>query len=275
MIVNCKFCRPNIKRDKKAVSPAVSMVIITAATVVLVVVSSFYALQVLTRQQAEAEFETVQNSILAFDDALRDIAWDIDGARSVRFTSQYGNMRLIDGAKSFSISAYGLNSTFNYEFSTAVVEYKMSHVHGIPGGDSSYILGDDRLVVSRLNESLGQGFLEHKSGFASITLNYRVRVSEEGMVNVGSSEINYVDIFVISLKCESSAISASDFSLVCRNIGLKTISYGVFSVTSSADAHISVSDGTKSDSINLHDLNLNYGDNVVFNLIVSEVRVSI
>lgn len=274
MIGSCESRRPNIRRDKKAASPAVSMVIITAATVVLVVVSLAYALQVLTRQQAEAEFETVQNSILAFDDALRDIAWDMDGSRSIRFTTQYGNMRLIDDGKNFTISAYGLNSTFNYPFSTAVVEYEMPHGYGIPGSDSSYILGDDRTVVSKLTESLGQAFLEYKSGFTSIALNYRVRVSEEGQITVGTSKINYVDIFVISVKCESAAISPSDFNLVCKNIGLETISLGVFSVAET-DAHISVSDGTNTNSVNLDDLNLNYGDNVVFNLIVSEVGVSI
>jgi hypothetical protein len=274
MIGNGKSCRPNIRRDRKAASPAVSMVIITAATVVLVVVSSAYALQVLTRQQAEAEFETVQNSILAFDDALRDIAWDLDGSRSVRFTTQYGNLRLINGGKNFTINAYGINGTFSYQFSTAVVEYEMPHGYGIPGGDSSYILGDDRTAVSKLTESLGQAFLEHKNGSAIITLNYRVRVSEEGPITVGLSEINYIDIFVISLKCESSAISSSDFNLVCRNIGIKTISSDVFSVTAPTGAYISVSDGTKSNSVNLDDLNLNYGENAVFNLIVSEVRVS-
>ena len=48
----------SLRKNRKAASPAVSAVIITAATVVLVIVSSLYALQVLTRQEAQAEFIT-------------------------------------------------------------------------------------------------------------------------------------------------------------------------------------------------------------------------
>jgi len=276
----------SLRRDTKAASPAVSMVIITAATVVLVLVSSGYALQVLWRQQATAEFDAVQNSLSSFDDALRDIAWDRGGSRSVRFTTNYGNMRLIDSSKEFTISAIGLNDTFSYEFTTSAVKYQMPYGYGYnagtSGNESPYILGDEKTVVSRLTDSFGQALVEQNSDFTSITLNYRVRVSEEGPIKTlepSKTTVNYVDIFVIRLKCVSSEIGAGDFDLVCKNIGLDTKSYGVYSIAAATGAHISVSDGTEPvgtepDSINLADLSLNYGDNVVLNLIVADVRVS-
>jgi hypothetical protein len=259
----------SLRKNKKAASPAVSAVIITAATVVLVIVSSLYALQVLTRQEAQAEFETAQNSILAFDDALRDIAWDRDGSRSVRFTTKYGSMLLIDGSKSFSISASNGSDTFSpSSFSTSVIKYQMPNSYGISGSGSSYILGDNRLVVDRLSDSFGQALLVYESEQASITLNYRVRISESGAIDVNGKTVNYVDIFVISLTSNSSIISNSDFNLVCKNVGLNTISSDEYAI--SGPISIIVSDGLASDSVTL---NLT-GDSVVFNLIEAEVRVS-
>ena len=257
----------SLRKNRKAASPAVSAVIITAATVVLVIISSLYALQVLTRQEAQAELETSQNSILAFDDALRDIAWDRDGSRSVRFTAKYGNMRLIDEGKSLNITVSGVETPFSREVSTAVVKYQLPNSYGISGSGSSYILGDNRTVVSKLSDDLGQALLAYESELASISLNYRVRLSEGGTIQVGYDTVTYVDIFVIKLTCNSSAIGASDFDLTCRNIGLATES---FTYDINGPISITVTDGTESDTVNL----TLAGDLVSFNLITAEVRVS-
>ena len=117
----------SIRKNRRAASPAVSMVIITAATVVLVLVSGTYALQVLERQQAASEFDTVQKSILAFDDAVRDIAWDRGASRSIRFTTNYGTMRILSNNKSINIKVQG--TPLNYNFTTAVVKYSMQDIY--------------------------------------------------------------------------------------------------------------------------------------------------
>ena len=263
----------SLRRNRRAASPAVSMVIITAATVVLVLISSGYALQVLWRQQAAAEFDTIQNSLLTFDDSLRDIAWDRGGSRSVRFTTGYGNMRLIDSYKSYTISVTGLSDTFSYSFTTAAVKYQMPYGYGASAslGSSPFILGDESNVVSRLNESLGQAVIDQTPEFTSVALNYRVRVNYEGSVkilNPSGITVHYFDIYVIRVKCSSSEIPSGDFDLVCKNVGLETVPFGMYTVNS-GDAYISV--GPESDKV---PLNLGSGATVIFNLIVADVRVS-
>jgi hypothetical protein len=266
----------SLRKNKKAASPAVSAVIITAATVVLVIISSLYALQVLTRQEAQAEFETAQNSILAFDDAVRDIAWDRDGSRSIRFTAKYGNMRLINDGKSFSVNASGfkdgagLDAYFSQEFSTSVVKYQMPNSYGLSGSGSSYILGDGRPVVSTLSDSFGQALLVHESEITSIALNYRVRVSEGGAIQVGSPSrtVNYVDIFVIRLISDNSIVGNTDFDLVCKNVGLTTSTSTEY--TLNGPISIAAIGGNESDTVSL----TLAGDSVVFNMIIAEVRVS-
>jgi len=272
MIRFSKVCRPRILNDRKAASPAVSMVIITAATVVMILVASSYALQLLIQQQAASEFNTVQKSILAFDDAVRDIAYDRGGSRSVRFTASYGNMLLLDGEKSFKISAESLG--YSYPFTTSVVKYSMPYTLTTLS-DSPYIVGDAKGIVSSLTESAGQAYVKQESGSANIFLNYRVRVNAEGTSTAiidPSITVNYVDIFVIRLICTTSIIGASDFDLTCKNVGLTTAQSDLYPVPNDGLVVISATvDDLPSGDVELH---LTAGQKVIFNLIIAEVRVS-
>lgn len=257
------FCR-NFRKNREAASPAISMVIITAVTVMLVVVSSVFALQALEHQQAASEFDTVEKSVLAFDDAVRDIAWDIGGSRSVRFATHYGNMRLIPSKKTFSITIPGVDP---YEFNTSVIEYLTPSSYFAIGNDY-YALGDDSVVVSSLTDSFGQVLVKQEKGVISIALNYRVRVSGEGpptYVESTHTYINYVDILVIRLNCSGVTIGAGDFDLVAKNVGVSTTSFGPTSV-STGDS-ISVASEGFDDSFELE------AGQYVFNLIIADVRV--
>jgi hypothetical protein len=257
-----KVSRPRVLKDKRAASPAVSMVIITAATVVMVMVASGFALSALTHQTAAAEFDTVQDSILAFDDAVRDVAWDLGGSRSVRFTTQYGNMRLIASDKTFTISG-----PVNYEFTTSVVKYQMPYGYlSLGNGYSEYILGNSSTVVSSLTDSFAQVTVNQERDIASIALNYRVRVTTEGpATTVGTTSINYVDIMVIRLSCTSVAIGSGDFDLTAKNVDLTTESIGPVLVTEGT--RITVASGSETNWITLS------GGTYMFNLVVADVDV--
>jgi hypothetical protein len=263
-----KPSRHSIIKNKKAASQAVSLVIITAATVVLVLVSGSYALQVLQSQQASSEFDTVQKSILTFDDAVRDIAWDRGGSRSVRFTTNYGNMRLMSSNKSFEINAPG---GFQQNFTTAVIKYSMpSSYFTLGNGYSSYVLGNESAVVSSLTDSSCQALVTQEAGFATVALNYRVRVSREGpSTNVGSTSINYVDILLIRLNCTNISIGSGAFDLVAKNTAITTVTSNVCTV--GGDDHFRV---TSDDGAYDFPLNLSSDSKVVYNVIIADVWVT-
>jgi hypothetical protein len=178
-----------------------------------------------------------------------------------------------DSAKSFEIRASGFGDTSEslklYEFTTAIVKYQMPYPYGTSGNEAYYILGNESAVVSKITDSLGQALVKQEPEFSSITLNYRVRVSEEGYTELlgTNTTINYVDIFIIRLNCNSSVIGAGDFELVCKNVGLETISSGSYTVNATSPSII-----VGTDSISLDFLKL--GTKVTFNLIIADVRVS-
>ncbi len=259
----------SLRKNRRGVSPAISMVIITAVTAVLVMVSGMYALQVLQGQRATAEFSAVQKSMLAFDDAVRDIAWEQGGSRSIRFTNSYGGMRLIDDAQSFKITVQGLSGNFNHTFTSAAVKYQMPYGYGLTGIESSYILGNETVAISKLTDSLGQVLVREESGLTSISLNYRVRVSEVGSMEINGTTVNYVYIFVVKLSSGNSTQGNGDFDLLCKNVGLETTFYGPYTVNAPDPGVLVTSDGEQSSFIPLTD-----GNTFIFNIVTADVGVS-
>jgi hypothetical protein len=241
------------------------MVIITAATVVLVLVSGSFALQTLERQRASAEFDIVTKSILAFDDAVRDIAWDRNGSRSVRFTTFYGTLEGLPNNKSLSISVD--EYPISYSMSTDVIQYSIPNAYvSFGNGYESFVLGNENSVVSSVTDSYGQVLTKEQFGVLSLTLNYRVRVMQQGPFALA----NYVDILVIRLNCTNLEILSGDFDLVARNVGITTNSSTPFPAGSSATVSVSL-DGFANNSVSV---DLDPTLPVIFNLIVADVKVS-
>jgi len=256
-------------KDKKAASPAISMVIITAATVMLVLVAGSFATIVLDRQQAETEFNAIQKSILALDDAIRDVAWKNGASRSVRFTTSKGSFQAVSPTRSVEIN-FGENSLYSYD--TSVIKYAMSDSYIALAREESYIIGDADPAVSSVSDSLAQVLLAHESGYAIISLGYRIRISNEGIANViiggTTTAVNYVNIYITELSSPDFSVSNGPFDLVARNRGALTVTKGPFSTNAGNSIYIELDD-TPQEPVTL---NLN-SEQVIFNLIISKVSV--
>jgi hypothetical protein len=80
-------------RNKKAVSPAISSVILTAVTVVLVLVAMNYANGFMSERMAENEFSANKQFMLTTGLQIDDMAWSIGRTQTSRYTTQYGNIQ--------------------------------------------------------------------------------------------------------------------------------------------------------------------------------------
>jgi hypothetical protein len=124
-------------------------------------------------------------------------------------------------------------------------------------------------MIYSLTDSFGQALIKQEKDFASISFNYRIRVSPEGpSIEVGSTSVSYVDIMVIRLKCSNFSVAYGDFELVAKNVGLTTKSFG----PSNSNGSVLVFSEGISEPEHIH-LNLD-GDQVIYNLIIADVQVS-
>lgn len=261
-------------RKRKAASPAISMVIITATTIVLVLVASSYAYQVLERQRGASEFETVKKSFATFDDAVRDVAWDREGKRSARFTVKYGVLEIVPDN-----SAEGLPLTVQiqeypqaqYSNLTGYIRYNISTNYvtfGYPY--KSYLFGDEKTAVSKTTESYGAAPIEQKFSMVSLTLYYRVRALRTSLVKVNNLDVNYVDVMIIKITAKSMLRCIDEFDLVATNKGISTKPFGPYDVVgSTCNVMVNLGGLTGSTSISLDP------GRVVFNFIVAEIEVGI
>jgi len=229
-----------------------------------------------------SEFEVAKKSILAFDDAARDVAWDLEGSRSVRFTVEYGNLELMpdDDVRGLPLVVNVTDyPSASYSSRTGYVKYSMSTKYVTFGnGYQSYILGDNKTVVTKGTESFGQALIKQESGWVNIPLKYRVRVMKTSTVNVtqGGQQVpvSYVDILIIKMKIASWSSYVGDIDLIARSSDITTISYGGsegngYDVLGD-QCNICVQLGNESDTATIPI----DGQKVVFNFIVAEIKVS-
>jgi len=263
-----------LAREKKAASPAISMVIITSVTIVLVSIAANYAYQVLDRQQGASELEAATKSIVTFDDAVRDVAWDRGGSRSTRFTLNRGYMNMALN-KTLGVTVSDVQSggySTSYSTSTGYLWYSLPTDYVNYGnGYEAVILGDNETIISGTTESIGRVLLKQESGTVSIILSYRVHAWREGLTILSdATPVNYVDIMIVRISVTRNFILSGDFDLVARNVGLTTVSRGPYTVGSGNTCSVSVNlDGATSSLM----LDLDPGM-VVFNFIISDVRIS-
>jgi hypothetical protein len=83
----------SLRKDKRAVSPAISTVILTAAVIVMILVAMTFANNFLNARMAENEFSTNKQFMLTTGLQIDDIAWTIGRTQTVRYSSKFGNMK--------------------------------------------------------------------------------------------------------------------------------------------------------------------------------------
>ncbi|MEM3551303.1 MAG: hypothetical protein QXN87_05830 [Candidatus Bathyarchaeia archaeon] len=268
-------------RKRKAASPAISMVIITATTIVLVLVASSYAYQVLERQRGASEFETVKKSFATFDDAVRDVAWDREGKRSARFTVKYGVLEIVPDNPEKGLPLTVQIQEYpeaQYSTFTGYIRYNISTNYvtfGYPY--KSYLFGDEKTAINKTIESYGAALIEQKFSMVSLTLYYRVRVAGTSLVKVNDSYVNYVDIMIIKITAKNTLRCIDEFDLVATNKGITTRSFSSHNFTgSTCNVMVNLGELTGSTSISLdHVMDPEGKKEVVFNFIVAEIEVGV
>jgi hypothetical protein len=92
----------SLRKDRRAVSPAISTVILTSAVVVMILVAMTFANTFLDTRMAENEFSANKQFMLTTGLQIDDIAWTIGRTQTVRYSSDYGNIQFQSPALNYS-----------------------------------------------------------------------------------------------------------------------------------------------------------------------------
>ena len=95
--------RGGLRKDNRAVSPAISTTILTSAIVVLLIVTIVFANNFLDQRMAENEFSAVKQFMQTVGLQVDDIAWTIGRTQTIRYTSKFGHVNFESVALNYSV----------------------------------------------------------------------------------------------------------------------------------------------------------------------------
>src|SRR5665647_197841 len=96
----------SLRKDKRAASPAVSTVILTAVGIVLILVGMSYAENILSTKLAENEFSANQQFMRTTGQQIDDIAWIMGRTQTISYSSRYGQVSFLPEALIYTIEVY-------------------------------------------------------------------------------------------------------------------------------------------------------------------------
>lgn len=137
-------------KDERAVSPAISTVILTGAIVALLLVTIVFANNFLEARMAENEFTAMEQFMQTVELQLDDVAWTIGRTQTIRYTSRYGQVSFQNATLKYSVyvdngSGWTLlltNETGIILFNMPISKFSMSNNYFkrmFPSSDGSFL----------------------------------------------------------------------------------------------------------------------------------------
>ncbi len=94
----------HLRRDKRAISPAISTTILTSAVIVMLLVTTSFANNYLSQRIAENEFNAMKQFMQTIGLQLDDVSWTIGRTQTVRYASTYGQVNFESAALNYTVS---------------------------------------------------------------------------------------------------------------------------------------------------------------------------
>jgi hypothetical protein len=116
----------SLRKDRRAVSPAISTVILTSAVIVMIMVVMLFSNSYLDTRMAENEFLSNKQFMLTAGLQVDDIAWTIGRTQTVRFSSRYGSVELANAVVNYTFEAWnGATWTPLGSWLTGIISFNM------------------------------------------------------------------------------------------------------------------------------------------------------
>lgn len=212
-------------KDKRAVSPAISTVILTGTIIVLLLVTTVFANNFLEARLAENEFKAMEQFMQTVGLQVDDVAWTIGRTQTLRYASRYGFVKF-DVALTYSIevrmdSSWKIltaNSTGMVVFNMPVSRYSLSNDHfqlKFPSENSSFFLEGTSAPVTRV-------FVVEKlpmpdGDYIRIDVAPIIRVLNS-TVTMGSNTTNYIKIYLPILKLGQSPHNSQSITITGQDV---------------------------------------------------------
>jgi len=201
-------------RGDKAVSPAISSVIITGVMVALITVALAFASNFLLLRMAESEFNSAKQFMQTLGLQIDDVAWVIGRTETARYSSKYGdvafehalNYTIYINTTTQSNQKFYTNTTGIICFNMPVSQYSVGNSYFewiYPSSNSSFLLSGASAPAARI-------FAVEKLPMADGSFVRVVVVPTIRMLNLSIGNTNYIRLYLpVLLEGEAPRLSQS------------------------------------------------------------------
>jgi hypothetical protein len=218
-----------IIKDKKAASPAVSTVILTAGILVMVLVAMTFSNDLLGKKLAENEFKSNQQFMVTAGQQIDDIAWTIGRSQTVSYLAKYGFLNFTDAALEYTFHVHS-TSTGWHDFTaplTGIIMYNLP-IDSYSIGDN-YSMPNGSFLQTGSLAPVSQVFLAEnisaKDGrYTRVVLAPTVRMLNSSLVGDGAHS-NLRFYLPILTNGVTSGFGADSIRLTGENITKKTVDH--------------------------------------------------
>jgi hypothetical protein len=219
----------SLRRSRKAISPAISSVIVTAVIVMLVTVALTFASNTLLYRIAESEFNSAKQTMVTLGLQIDDVAWIIGRAETVRFSSQYGDVAF---RPALNYTVY-INTTAEtnqrlYSNITGIISFEMATKHHSMGGSYFEMITPSTsmdFLLEGASEPVSRVFVVEKLPMADGSFSRIVAAPSMRMVSTSIGTTDYVRLYLPILlqgetprRSQSITLNGRSFSTIRKSV---------------------------------------------------------
>jgi hypothetical protein len=219
----------SVGKDRKAVSPAISTVILTSAVVVLLIVTVAFANNFLSSRMAENEFSSMEQFMQTVGLQIDDVAWIIGRTQTIRYASKFGQVNFEAGALNYTLFVdkgggyvYSIgNLTGVLLFNIPIVKYSLgnNYYESIYPSDRSFLQKGTSAPVSRVYAT--ERLPMRDGSFARVVVTPIIRMLNS-TISMSGTTTNYFKFYLPVLTNGTSPYHSQSVTLTGKNVLVKS-----------------------------------------------------
>lgn len=203
-----RVSRHGFRRDKRAVSPAISSVIVTSAVVVLLLVTIVFANNLLDARLAENEFSAMEQFMQTIGLQIDDVAWTIGRTQTIRYASKYGHVNFESVTLNYQVyinrsgtwKPFLTNATGIILFNMPMSKYSRGNNYYepiFPSSDDSFLQEGTSAPINHI--FVVENLLMPDGNYIRVVVAPSIRLLNS-TIKIGSETKNYYKVYLPVLK---------------------------------------------------------------------------
>jgi hypothetical protein len=219
----------SLRRDSRAVSPAISTVILTSAVIVLLLVTIAFANNFLDARMAENDFSAMEQFMQTVGLQIDDVAWIIGRTQTIRYASKFGQVAFESVALNYTVYVdkgggyvYLIsNRTGVLLFNMPIVKYSIgnNYYESIFPSDRSFLQKGTSAPVSHVYAT--EKLPMRDGSFIRVVVAPIIRMLNS-TISMGVTKNNYFKFYLPILSNGTSPYHSQSVTLSGKNVLVKT-----------------------------------------------------